>query len=66
MNDDMRRFVEGRGQFVDDLHLPNMLHLKVVRSPYARARVLKVEGGINGSELQFNLTGVGEGSDWED
>jgi carbon-monoxide dehydrogenase large subunit len=60
----MRRFVEGRGQFVEDLRLPNMLHLKVVRSPYARARILKVEGGINGSELQFNLTGAGEG--WED
>jgi carbon-monoxide dehydrogenase large subunit len=62
----MRRLVEGRGQFVDDLHLPNMLHLKVVRSPYARARILKVEGGINGSELRFKLSGVGEGAGWQD
>ena len=48
--------------FIDDLHLERMLHLKIVRSPYARARILKVEGGINGSEFKANLTSVGEGA----
>jgi len=47
--------------FVDDLHLEGMLHLKIVRSPFARARILKVEGGINGSEIKANLASVGEG-----
>ncbi len=55
-------FLTGQGMFVDDLHLEGMLHLKIVRSPFARARILKVEGGINGSELKANLASVGEGS----
>lgn len=50
---------------MDDLHLPNMLHLKVVRSHYARARVAKVEGGVNGSEIKLNLASVGEGASRE-
>jgi aerobic carbon-monoxide dehydrogenase large subunit len=56
-----RRLVEGRGQFVNDLNLPRMLHLAVVRSPYARAKVLKVQGGINASELKASMSSVGEG-----
>ena len=36
----------GRGQFVDDFHLPGMLHAAIVRSPYAHARV----GAIDCSE----------------
>ena len=62
MSENLRRLVEGRGQFVDDLHLPNMLHLKIVRSPYARARIAKVTGGINSSEVKFDLVSVGEGA----
>ena len=61
MEDLSRKFVEGRGQYVNDLHLPNMLHMSVVRSPYARARLRKVEGGINASELKASLASVGEG-----
>ena len=56
------RLVEGRGQFVNDLHLPNMLHMVVVRSPHGRAKLLKVSGGITYSELKANLASVGEGS----
>ena len=56
-----RNFVEGHGQYVNDLHLPNMLHMSVVRSPYARARLRKVEGGINGSDVKASLEAVGEG-----
>ncbi|MGH7057023.1 MAG: xanthine dehydrogenase family protein molybdopterin-binding subunit [Acetobacteraceae bacterium] len=29
----------GRGRFLDDLHLPGMLHAAFVRSPYAAARI---------------------------
>jgi carbon-monoxide dehydrogenase large subunit len=39
-----------------------MLHLAVVRSPHARAKLLKVLGGINASELKANLSSVGEGA----
>jgi len=40
------RFLTGRGRFIDDLSLPGMLHMAVVRSIYPRARfrVLPREG----------------------
>lgn len=61
-DDVSRKLVEGRGQFVNDLHFPNMLHLAIVRSPHARAKLLKVSGGINSSELKASLSSVGEGA----
>ena len=61
-DDASRKLVEGRGQFVNDLHFPNMLHLAIVRSPHARAKLLKVSGGINSSELKAFLSSVGEGA----
>jgi carbon-monoxide dehydrogenase large subunit len=60
--DASRKLVEGRGQFVNDLHFPRMLHLAVVRSLHGRARLLKVSGGINSSELKARLSSVGEGA----
>ncbi len=38
-----RRLAEGRGQYVDDVVLPRMLHLAFVRSPYAHARILRID-----------------------
>jgi aerobic carbon-monoxide dehydrogenase large subunit len=38
-----QRLITGRGRFVDDLRLPGMVHLAVVRSPHAHARVLGVD-----------------------
>jgi carbon-monoxide dehydrogenase large subunit len=38
-----RRFVTGRGDFVDDLALPNMLYAHVVRSPHAHARIVSID-----------------------
>lgn len=56
------RFVLGKGKYVDDLFFENMLYLKIVRSPYARARILKVNGEITGRELNASMTSVGEGA----
>ena len=33
----------GRGQFVDDLHLPGMLHAAFVRSSHAHARLKGID-----------------------
>ncbi len=33
----------GRGRFVDDIHLPEMLHAAFVRSAYAHARILAID-----------------------
>jgi carbon-monoxide dehydrogenase large subunit len=37
------RFVRGKGHYVDDLQLPGMLHLAILRSPYAHARIVSVD-----------------------
>lgn len=34
-----RKLVEGRGQYVDDVHLPRTVHVAYLRSPYAHARI---------------------------
>ena len=36
------RFLRGQARYVDDLHLPGMLHLVVVRSPHAHARIREI------------------------
>ncbi len=37
------RFIRGRGSFVDDLQLPGMLHLAILRAPIAHGRILSVD-----------------------
>ncbi|WP_336205175.1 aerobic carbon-monoxide dehydrogenase large subunit [Nonomuraea sp. LPB2021202275-12-8] len=37
------RFIRGRGNYVDDVKLPGMLHGAVLRSPYAHARIVSVD-----------------------
>jgi len=37
------RLLRGRGKFVDDIKLHNMLYLKFVRSPYAHAKVTSLD-----------------------
>lgn len=36
------RFIQGQGRYVDDIVLPNMTHLVVVRSPHAHARIARI------------------------
>jgi carbon-monoxide dehydrogenase large subunit len=38
------RFLRGMGNYIDDIKLPGMLHLDIVRSPYAHARIKKIDG----------------------
>ena len=38
-----RRLAQGRGQYVDDIVLPRMVHVAYVRSPYAHAKVVRIE-----------------------
>ncbi|MBE7556882.1 MAG: carbon-monoxide dehydrogenase large subunit [Anaerolineales bacterium] len=37
------RFIQGAGRYVDDVKLPGMLYLDLVRSPYAHAKILKID-----------------------
>jgi carbon-monoxide dehydrogenase large subunit len=36
------RFIQGKGNYIDDLKLPGMLYLDIVRSPYAHARIKSI------------------------
>jgi carbon-monoxide dehydrogenase large subunit len=36
------RFIQGKGNYLDDVHLPGMVHGHMVRSPYAHARVIAI------------------------
>src|SRR5207344_2852392 len=37
------RFLRGRGNYVDDITLPNMLHMELLRSPVAHARLKSID-----------------------
>jgi carbon-monoxide dehydrogenase large subunit len=39
----VKKLVEGRGQFVDDIVLPRMVHAAFVRSPHAHARIVSID-----------------------
>ena len=37
------RFVVGKGNYVDDITLPGMLHMAILRSPFAHARIRSIK-----------------------
>ena len=37
------RFIQGKGNYVDDIKLPGMLYMDIVRSPYAHAKILSID-----------------------
>src|ERR1043165_8639671 len=37
------RFLQGKGRYIDDIKLPGMLHMVIVRSPYAHAQILNID-----------------------
>src|ERR687884_1430872 len=37
------RFLQGRGNYVDDVRLPGMLHMAILRSPLAHARIRSID-----------------------
>ena len=56
------KMVTGKGNFVDDINLPGMLHLAFVRSPYPRARIKSIKGGITSRDIDMKMASVGEGA----
>ncbi len=61
------RFIQGKGNYVDDIKLDGMLHMDIVRSPYAYAKIKSIDASkaleipgvvavITGKDLeQYNL-----------
>jgi carbon-monoxide dehydrogenase large subunit len=37
------RFIRGKGNYVDDIVLPGMLHMEILRSPLAHAKIVSVD-----------------------
>src|SRR5881296_1959122 len=37
------RFIRGKGTYVDDITLPGMLHMAILRSPFAHARIRSID-----------------------
>ncbi|HYU64511.1 MAG TPA: aerobic carbon-monoxide dehydrogenase large subunit [Verrucomicrobiae bacterium] len=37
------RFIRGKGNYLDDIELPGMLHMAILRSPHAHARINSVD-----------------------
>src|SRR6516162_1344101 len=46
------KFLTGKGRYVDDINLPGMLYLAILRSPHAHARMARaLNRGLEGVEL---------------
>jgi len=37
------RFIQGKGRYIDDIKLPHMVYMDIVRSPYAHAKITKID-----------------------
>src|SRR5229473_5577807 len=37
------RFIRGKGNYLDDFRLPRMLHMEILRSPVAHARIRSID-----------------------
>src|SRR5438093_7136452 len=37
------RFIQGRGTYIDDVKLPGMLHMAILRSPLAHAKINSID-----------------------
>ena len=47
------RFIRGQGRYVDDIQLPGMVCMDIVRSPFAHARIRKID-----AERALKIPGV--------
>ena len=55
------RLIRGMGQFVDDISLPDMLHMAILRSPVAHARIVSIDKSA--AEAHPNVVAVITGED---
>lgn len=59
------RFITGRGRYLDDIKLPGMAHVAILRSPYAHANIRSIDTSaavampgvvtvITGADIPYN------------
>ena len=53
------RFIRGKGNYVDDVNLPGMLHGAILRSPLAHARIVSIntEAALQHPKVHAVITG---------
>ncbi len=56
--------ITGRGQYVDDLQLPGLLHISLVRSPYGHALIKEID--VSDAANADGVTAVFTGADLQD
>ena len=54
-----RRFLTGNGRYLADIDLPRQLHAYFLRSPYAHARIVKVDARAAAASPGVELIGLG-------
>jgi carbon-monoxide dehydrogenase large subunit len=54
------RFLRGKGQFIDDIELPGMLHGAVLRSPLPHARIVSIDTAAAEAHPQVEAVLTGE------
>ena len=47
------RFIRGLGRYCDDVQLPGMLHMAILRSPVAHAKILNIDTTAAGTSVQL-------------
>ena len=55
------RFIRGMGNYVDDIQLPGMLHLAILRSPVAHARIVSID--VSAAQAHPKVKAVVTGAD---
>jgi carbon-monoxide dehydrogenase large subunit len=53
------RFIRGKGRYVDDLQLPGMLHLAILRAPMAHARIVSIDTTVAQAQPKVKLVVTG-------
>ncbi len=53
------RFIRGRGRYVDDIQLPGMLHLAILRSPVAHARIVSIDTSVAAAQPKVKAVVTG-------
>ena len=53
------RFIRGKGHYVDDLQLPGMLHLAILRAPMAHAKILSIDTSVAQAHPKVKLVVTG-------
>jgi aerobic carbon-monoxide dehydrogenase large subunit len=58
------RLLRGKGTYVDDIDLPNLLHAAILRSPHAHAKIVSIDTSaalaLPGVHLVLSATDLGE------